>query len=175
VESGTGLTDVGARWYDPSTGTFASLDPLLETASLGQLNGYTYASANPVDGSDPTGQAIPNGYSGGPPCTTDCNSPVPTQVDTNMGGDTGVGTGTANTGDGVDTTYIAGPTFINAPSSGALHKAIVAAQNKISDGTGWYFAGGDEGIPVTGMEEQERYFQEWVERGLGSSRGTKQG
>jgi len=55
VEAGTGLTDIGARWYDPSTGTFASLDPLLETGSPGQMNGYTYASANPVGGSDPTG------------------------------------------------------------------------------------------------------------------------
>ncbi|HEV3172904.1 MAG TPA: RHS repeat-associated core domain-containing protein [Actinocrinis sp.] len=51
----TGLTDVGARWYDPATGTFTSLDPVLETASPQQLNGYSYAADNPVTGSDPTG------------------------------------------------------------------------------------------------------------------------
>ena len=58
-DAATGLTNVGARWYDPSTGTFISLDPLLENSSPNQLNGYTYAAANPVDGSDPTGLSLP--------------------------------------------------------------------------------------------------------------------
>jgi RHS repeat-associated protein len=41
VDASSGLTDIGARWYDSSTGSFASLDPLLETSSPMQLNGYT--------------------------------------------------------------------------------------------------------------------------------------
>jgi RHS repeat-associated protein len=56
TDTGTGLTDVGSRWYDPVTGSFVSLDPMLETASPLQLNGYTYAAEDPVSGSDPTGQ-----------------------------------------------------------------------------------------------------------------------
>jgi RHS repeat-associated protein len=62
VDATSGLTDIGARWYDSSTGTFASLDPLLETSSPMQLNGYTYAGANPVDGSDPTGELLFGGF-----------------------------------------------------------------------------------------------------------------
>jgi len=55
ADTGTGLTNVGARWYDPATGMFASLDPVLEAASPLQLNGYDYAGSDPVTGSDPTG------------------------------------------------------------------------------------------------------------------------
>jgi RHS repeat-associated protein len=51
----TGLTDIGARWYDPTLGRFTSLDPLFEATSPQQQNGYTYAAANPITGSDPTG------------------------------------------------------------------------------------------------------------------------
>jgi RHS repeat-associated protein len=55
LDTATGLTDVGARWYDPNTGTFASLDPLFEAADSQQQNGYTYAGSNPITSSDPTG------------------------------------------------------------------------------------------------------------------------
>ncbi len=51
----TSLTDIGARWYDSVTGTFISLDPVLEIDSPLQLNGYTYAADNPISISDPTG------------------------------------------------------------------------------------------------------------------------
>lgn len=50
----TGLTDVGARKYDPVTGVFISPDPLLDTSDPGSLNGYTYADANPITNSDRT-------------------------------------------------------------------------------------------------------------------------
>ena len=51
----TGLTDVGARKYDPVTGVFISPDPVLNAADPGSLNGYTYADGNPVLNTDPTG------------------------------------------------------------------------------------------------------------------------
>jgi len=51
------LVTMGARQYDPDLGRFISVDPLLETSSPQQLNGYTYAADNPVTGSDPTGEA----------------------------------------------------------------------------------------------------------------------
>ncbi|MDA8321949.1 MAG: sugar-binding protein [Actinomycetota bacterium] len=53
--TGTGLDLIGARAYDPATGRFISADPLQETASPQQLNGYAYAADNPVTTSDPTG------------------------------------------------------------------------------------------------------------------------
>lgn len=51
----TGLTHLGARDYDPTTGRFISVDPVLDTSNPQQLNGYAYAEANPVTKSDPTG------------------------------------------------------------------------------------------------------------------------
>ncbi len=69
------LVDVGARWYDPVTGSFISLDPLLETGSPLQLNGYSYAANDPVSGDDPTGEAPGLFFSNG--CgvgDTSCNS-----------------------------------------------------------------------------------------------------
>lgn len=53
------LTVVGARTYAPALGRFLTVDPLLETASPGQLNGYSYGADNPVNNADPTGQKIP--------------------------------------------------------------------------------------------------------------------
>jgi RHS repeat-associated protein len=51
----TGLTHLGAREYDPTTGRFISIDPILNPADPLQMNGYTYADNNPTTNSDPTG------------------------------------------------------------------------------------------------------------------------
>ncbi|WP_051801270.1 RHS repeat domain-containing protein [Streptomyces sp. NRRL F-525] len=55
TDTTTGLTDIGAREYDPSLGRFISLDPLFEATSPQELGGYTYAGDAPVTESDPTG------------------------------------------------------------------------------------------------------------------------
>jgi RHS repeat-associated protein len=55
IDGNTGLTVVGAREYDPATGRFVTVDPMLETTDPSQLNGYGYAGNNPVAHSDPTG------------------------------------------------------------------------------------------------------------------------
>lgn len=54
-EASTGLTDIGARKYDPATGRFISVDPVFENADPQQFNGYSYAGSDPVNMSDPTG------------------------------------------------------------------------------------------------------------------------
>ncbi|WP_111490637.1 HNH/ENDO VII family nuclease [Peterkaempfera bronchialis] len=51
----TGLTHLGAREYDPTTGRFISVDPLLTAADPQSLNGYAYANNSPTTLSDPTG------------------------------------------------------------------------------------------------------------------------
>ncbi|MTE20612.1 hypothetical protein F0L17_16150 [Streptomyces sp. TRM43335] len=51
----TGLTHIGAREYDPTTGRFVSVDPLIDIADPMQMNGYAYANNNPTTLSDPTG------------------------------------------------------------------------------------------------------------------------
>ncbi|MEU6848593.1 polymorphic toxin-type HINT domain-containing protein [Actinacidiphila alni] len=54
-DPGTGLTHLGARDYDPTTGRFLSADPVLDPADPQQINGYAYSNNSPVTYSDPTG------------------------------------------------------------------------------------------------------------------------
>ncbi|MFB4299119.1 RHS repeat-associated core domain-containing protein [Actinomadura sp. NTSP31] len=56
----TGLTNIGARWYDPDLGRFASLDPIFQATDTQQQNGYTYAADNPIAKSDPSGLCAPD-------------------------------------------------------------------------------------------------------------------
>jgi RHS repeat-associated protein len=56
ADPATGLTDLGAREYQPQTGSFISPDPLLNPDDPQDLNAYTYATDNPTTFSDPTGQ-----------------------------------------------------------------------------------------------------------------------
>ncbi|MEV4461210.1 RHS repeat-associated core domain-containing protein [Microbispora sp. NPDC049633] len=58
ADAATGLTYVGARMYDPVTGRFLSVDPVLSTDQAQSLNGYSYGNNNPVTFSDPTGEEI---------------------------------------------------------------------------------------------------------------------
>ncbi|MFC7383053.1 RHS repeat-associated core domain-containing protein [Sphaerisporangium rhizosphaerae] len=58
ADEDTGLTYVGARLYDPLTGRFLSVDPVLSTDQSQSLNGYSYGNQNPATFSDPTGEEI---------------------------------------------------------------------------------------------------------------------
>ncbi|MGW6709699.1 restriction endonuclease fold toxin [Streptomyces sp. NPDC054956] len=60
----TGLTNLGARQYQPSTGRFISTDPLLVPTDPQQWNGYAYSNNNPINLSDPSGLR-PDGTCGG--------------------------------------------------------------------------------------------------------------
>ena len=44
-----------ARSFDPTTGRFLSIDPILAIADSQQINGYAYAHNNPITFTDPTG------------------------------------------------------------------------------------------------------------------------
>jgi RHS repeat-associated protein len=65
--SQTGMDLLGARQYNPVTGAFLSLDPVLEAGSPVDMGGYTYASNSPVTTSDPTGLA-------GTPCASNLSN-----------------------------------------------------------------------------------------------------
>jgi RHS repeat-associated protein len=54
-DTATGLTDLGAREYQPQTGSFISPDPLLKPYDPQDLDPYAYAEDNPATYSDPTG------------------------------------------------------------------------------------------------------------------------
>ncbi|MEU9342089.1 RHS repeat-associated core domain-containing protein [Streptomyces sp. NPDC048278] len=55
ADTDTGLTHVGAREYDPTSGRFLSADPVLAPDDHESLNGYAYSNNTPVTKSDPTG------------------------------------------------------------------------------------------------------------------------
>ncbi|MGW2229896.1 polymorphic toxin-type HINT domain-containing protein [Streptomyces formicae] len=93
----TGLTHLGAREYDPSTGRFLSVDPVMDLTDPQQINGYTYGNNNPVTFSDPTGRlfgciacAVMNVYKA-------VKSILHKAVSANRGGGRG-GSGSANRG-----------------------------------------------------------------------------
>ncbi|MEU0204784.1 polymorphic toxin-type HINT domain-containing protein [Streptomyces canus] len=56
TEDPTGLTHLGAREYDPSTGRFVSVDPVADLKDPQQINGYSYSNNNPVTFADPDGK-----------------------------------------------------------------------------------------------------------------------
>ncbi|WP_069466074.1 RHS repeat domain-containing protein, partial [Actinacidiphila rubida] len=58
TDDATGLTHLGAREYDPETGRFLSVDPVLDTTDPQSLTGYAYSDNNPVRFSDPAGTEI---------------------------------------------------------------------------------------------------------------------
>jgi RHS repeat-associated protein len=50
-----GLTHLGAREYDPGTGRFISVDPIIDYGDPQQMHGYAYGNNNPATYSDPDG------------------------------------------------------------------------------------------------------------------------
>ncbi|MFF9018534.1 RHS repeat-associated core domain-containing protein [Streptomyces sp. NPDC014870] len=60
----TGLTHLGAREYDPTTGRFLSVDPVIDFDDPAQMNAYAYGHNNPLTKADPTGLR-PDGPVGG--------------------------------------------------------------------------------------------------------------
>ena len=54
-DDNTGLTNLGAREYDPSIGRFLSPDPVLDSGAPQSWNAYDYAADSPVTLSDPSG------------------------------------------------------------------------------------------------------------------------
>lgn len=81
----TGLTHLGAREYDPSTGRFLSVDPLMDLADPQQINGYTYGNNNPIAFPDPTGE-IPCKDGVKQSCGSSCTIMVCTGNGGNKGG-----------------------------------------------------------------------------------------
>ncbi|MGW2819101.1 RHS repeat domain-containing protein [Streptomyces sp. NPDC001415] len=58
-DENTGLTQLGSREYDPATGRFISVDPVIDFGIPQQMNPYAYANNAPVAESDPDGNFFP--------------------------------------------------------------------------------------------------------------------
>ncbi|MFJ4592445.1 MULTISPECIES: RHS repeat-associated core domain-containing protein [unclassified Kitasatospora] len=63
-DDATGLTNLGAREYQPTTGRFLNPDPIIDLATPQQWNAYAYSNNNPVNLADPSG-LHPDGTCGG--------------------------------------------------------------------------------------------------------------
>ncbi|MET9962003.1 RHS repeat-associated core domain-containing protein [Streptomyces sp. NPDC006326] len=63
-DADSGLTHIGAREYDPLTGRFISVDPIMDLKDSQQLHGYTYSNQNPFTYWDPSGLALEECASG---------------------------------------------------------------------------------------------------------------
>ncbi|WP_308311354.1 polymorphic toxin-type HINT domain-containing protein [Streptomyces sp. D2-8] len=59
VDPDTGLTRLGARDYDPVTGRFISVDPMVDYGQPATMNPYAYSNNAPATFSDPTGEFFP--------------------------------------------------------------------------------------------------------------------
>ncbi len=65
-DEGSGMFSMQARWYDPGSGSFLSIDPLIPSATDPQsLNPYSYARNNPLNLTDPDGRCWRAGISCG--------------------------------------------------------------------------------------------------------------
>ncbi|WP_327168686.1 polymorphic toxin-type HINT domain-containing protein [Streptomyces subrutilus] len=58
VDETTGTVHLGAREYDPATGRFLSVDPIVDFSEPKQQNPYVYANNSPITFSDPSGLSI---------------------------------------------------------------------------------------------------------------------
>ncbi|SMD27631.1 RHS repeat-associated core domain-containing protein [Kibdelosporangium aridum] len=56
IDASIGLITLGARQYDPATGRFISVDPIINPQDPQQWHGYAYANNNPITFSDPSGE-----------------------------------------------------------------------------------------------------------------------
>lgn len=88
TDTNSGLTQIGARFYDPTLGRFISVDPLLDPNDTHQANAYTYVANNPLTFTDPTGLR----------CDPSPTEPCPTSDATGGGGGGGDGGGGGATG-----------------------------------------------------------------------------
>ncbi len=62
VHDSSGLVYMNARWQDPGSGTFMSVDPVVSNRADPQsYNAYAYVRNNPVNFDDPTGMCICTG------------------------------------------------------------------------------------------------------------------
>ncbi|MCH5676736.1 RHS repeat domain-containing protein, partial [Streptomyces gilvus] len=59
VDEDTGLTRLGARDYDPVTGRFLQVDPMVDYGQPATMNPYAYSNNAPATFSDPSGEFFP--------------------------------------------------------------------------------------------------------------------
>ncbi|MFI5760969.1 RHS repeat-associated core domain-containing protein [Streptomyces sp. NPDC051563] len=145
IDSTTGFTHIGARDYDPTTGQFISVDPLLSTDLPQSLNGYNYANNSPITSSDPTGmREMCSAYGNSctptppPPCGAPCAPPK--NLGTNGGSSGSPGTGgstpvgsTTGTGDVASKKFFLGAPLTSVQYDAMTKQGYQGSQNYTAD------------------------------------------
>lgn len=132
VDSETGFEYVRARYYDPSTGQFLTVDPL----SIATRTTYTYAADTPVNASDPSGLFCVLGYNPNGSCRG--GSETITAVQYVHGTSTVIGTA-------------AGACSIVGFTS-VIGTPVAAVCDAVGTGAGWVGLGTGEALYATGHE-----------------------
>ncbi|MFD3336671.1 RHS repeat-associated core domain-containing protein [Streptomyces sp. NPDC058700] len=188
TDTGTNLTHIGAREYDPTVGQFISVDPALVLNQHQSLNGYAYANNSPVTSSDSTGlwlddgtgnnepgggpgggqsstPGVPTGGTGPGGCYYQCGGGSGTGSDgTAASDDTGltcVGTGLlTRCGDAAKATLAPEDDPIAPVVLGLVRNAFYTSElfGAPFDGDCW---GGGQGVPGSGCDYGYQYDQ-WV-------------
>lgn len=79
-----GLSQLGARIYDPVIGRFLSRDPLIIPSNAASTNPYAFASNDPVNSSDPTGLSTDLSDTKNPQkCNAECQKGITSTPATN--------------------------------------------------------------------------------------------
>src|SRR5262249_15854412 len=72
----TGLTNLGAREYDPSTGRFIARDPVFNTKDPQSCHGYAYTENTAVTGRGPLGLMYTNPSDSSGFCDSACQAAI---------------------------------------------------------------------------------------------------
>ncbi|MFI8811337.1 MULTISPECIES: polymorphic toxin-type HINT domain-containing protein [unclassified Streptomyces] len=155
----TGLTHLGAREYDPDTGRFISVDPILDLSDPQQMHGYTYANNNPATLSDPSGLRPDGACGGAHQCSADTGSYTKTddgwEYKDKATGSSG-GSGSAN------------PTGGNSGSANGSDERPVVGGEPIPTKAELYYSGYSYGKPASYSE----LIVKWAQNKCSSDSGT---
>jgi len=114
----SGMFYMQARWFDPGSGRFLSVDPLIRSAGVPQsFNGYSYTENNPVNGIDPTGEWTLTINRPDPEFATGHETSQFERADNNANQAAAGGGGGANISGGAGNNMAAGPIAGNAPAA----------------------------------------------------------
>jgi RHS repeat-associated protein len=118
TDANTSLSILGVRQYDPTTGRFLSIDPVLNLKASQSMGGYAYAGDNPNTNSDPSGLLMID--------TGSCVGSVQYCVAHSGGGggnSSGGSSGSGSSGSGVGICYYC---YAPQPSSGSYTSPAVS-------------------------------------------------
>jgi RHS repeat-associated protein len=155
VSTFTGLTQIGARAYDPTIGKFLTVDAVLTPTNPAQNNGYDYSHNNPVTFADPTGNKPLGQCDRASECSTDpYQGGKPPPISTVVPAAAGNGGGSEDSGsDGESAVYSQVSAHVGITGTDSEIAAMKTAYASISKEYG-------AGTNISEMQEMSLWFEE---------------